>query len=100
MLRRLSLFAAVVALAACSQADTPTTAPLAPQTLSARSVVPKGFDEFGYNDAARVFVGLADGVDRKLDGLVWGDPTYAKDHLVMKWNKAWDDCNANSSDAN
>jgi hypothetical protein len=50
-----------------------------------------GFDEFGYNYQARVFVGKADGVDRVLDGAVWGDPTYANDHLVMKWSKAWDD---------
>ncbi len=49
------------------------------------------FDEFGYNYTARIFVGAADGVDRILDGLVWGDPTYAKDHLVMKWSKGWDD---------
>ena len=50
-----------------------------------------GFDEFGYNYQARVFVGPADGVDRILDGEVWGDPTYANDHLVMKWSKGWDD---------
>lgn len=50
-----------------------------------------GFDEFGYNYKARVFVGAADGVDRMIDGAVWGDPTYANDHLVMKWSKAWDD---------
>lgn len=49
-----------------------------------------GFDEFGYNDQARVFRGPADGVDRNLDGAVWGDPTYANDHLVMKWNAEWD----------
>jgi hypothetical protein len=50
-----------------------------------------GFDEFGYNYQARVFVGKADGVDRILDDKVWGDPTYANDQLVMKWSKAWDD---------
>lgn len=49
-----------------------------------------GFDEFGYNYQARIFVGAADGIDRVLDGKVWGDPTYANDHLVMKWSKAWD----------
>jgi hypothetical protein len=51
----------------------------------------KGFDQFGYNYQARLFNGPADGVDRVLDGMVWGDPTYANDHLVMKWSKAWDD---------
>jgi len=50
-----------------------------------------GFDQFGYNYRARIFVGKADGVDRNLDETVWGDPTYANDHLVMKWSKAWDD---------
>ena len=50
-----------------------------------------GFDQYGYNYTSRIFVGAADGVDRTLDGTVWGDPTYANDHLVMKWSKAWDD---------
>jgi hypothetical protein len=49
-----------------------------------------GFDEFGYNYKARIFVGKADGVDRVPDSKVWGDPTYANDHLVMKWNAEWD----------
>lgn len=53
----------------------------------------KGFDEFGYNNTARIFNGSADGVDRLLDDQVWGDPTYANDHLVMKWNATWDNCN-------
>ena len=50
-----------------------------------------GFDEYGYNYAAGIFVGLGDGQDHVFDGAVWGDPTYANDHLVMKWSKAWDD---------
>ena len=54
-----------------------------------------GFDEFGYNYQARIFVGPADGVDRVLDGAVWGDPTYANDYLVMKWSKGWDDARFN-----
>jgi hypothetical protein len=53
-----------------------------------------GFNEFGYNYGARIFVGPADGVDKALDGMVWGDPTYAKDQLVMKWNAEWDRGNA------
>lgn len=55
-----------------------------------------GFDEFGYNYQARIFVGAADGVDRNLDGTVWGDPIYANDHLVMKWSKGWDDARFHS----
>jgi len=57
----------------------------------------KGFDEFGYNYNARVFSGPADGVDRILDGIVWGDPTYAKDHLKMTWSKGWDDARFNGA---
>lgn len=53
-----------------------------------------GFNEFGYNYNANIFNGLADGIDKKLDGKVWGDPTYANDKLVMKWNEKWDECNA------
>ncbi|MDP1711700.1 MAG: hypothetical protein Q8K86_04495 [Candidatus Nanopelagicaceae bacterium] len=54
-----------------------------------------GFNQYGYNYSARIFSGPADGVDKVLNGKVWGDPTYANDHLVMKWNAAWDACNAN-----
>jgi len=49
-----------------------------------------GFDEFGYNDAARIFVGAADGIDRNLDGTYYGNTDYANDHLKMKWNAEWD----------
>ena len=66
--------------------------------ITASTALANGFDEFGYNDVAGVFVGPADGVDGSLDGAVWGDSTYANDHLVMKWNKAWDDCNNNGYD--
>ena len=53
-----------------------------------------GFNQFGYNYDARIFSGKADGVDRVLDGKVWGDSTYANDNLVMKWNSEWDRGNA------
>lgn len=56
-----------------------------------------GFDQFGYNYTARLFNGNADGVDRILDGKLWGDPTYANDHLVMKWSKGWDDARFNGA---
>lgn len=49
-----------------------------------------GFDMYGYNETARIFVGKADGIDKVLDGKVWGDATYANDKLVMKWNSDWD----------
>ena len=49
-----------------------------------------GFDEFGYNETARIFNGPADGVDRILDGAVWGDAYYANDHLKMKWTADWE----------
>src|SRR3989344_5405068 len=56
-----------------------------------------GFDQFGYNYQAMVFVGPADGIDKVLDGKVWGDPTYANDRLVMKWSKAWDNARFNGA---
>jgi len=52
-----------------------------------------GFDAFGYNETANIFRGPADGVDNTLDGAIYGDPTYANDLLVMKWNEQWDVCN-------
>lgn len=66
--------------------------------LAAPAMAAGGFNQFGYNYSAKIFSGPADGVDKKLDGKVWGDATYANDHLVMKWNQAWNDCNANGYD--
>ncbi len=72
-----------------------------PQAVEQLAAVGGGYDQYGYNDKARIFQGPADGVDRNLDGMVWGDPTYAKDTLVMKWNSQWDACNdaGNNSEA-
>jgi hypothetical protein len=53
-------------------------------------VAANGFDEFGYNYKARIFVGIADGFDGFFDGKLWGDPTYANDYLVVKWSKDWE----------
>lgn len=53
-----------------------------------------GFDQFGYNDTARVFNGtgeswsLAKGLPADYLGI------YAPDKLVMKWNAEWDRGNA------
>ncbi len=57
-----------------------------------------GFDQYGYNDTARVFVGtgaswsLAEGLQADYLGI------YANDNLVMKWNAQWDNCNAANND--
>lgn len=56
-----------------------------------------GFDQFGYNYNARLFNGKADGVDKTLDGTVWGDAKYGNDRLVMKWSKAWDEARFNGA---
>ena len=65
--------------------------------LLASSLFAGGADEFGYNYRAMVFNGPADGVDRNLDGTVWGDSTYGRDRLVMKWSKAWDEARFNGA---
>jgi len=57
-----------------------------------------GFDEFGYNYQARVFVGTLDGADRIWDDAYWGDSTYANDRLKMSWSKAWDNARFHGGD--
>lgn len=53
-----------------------------------------GFDQYGYNNTARIFNGtgeswsLAKGLPANYLGI------YAKDKLVMKWNAEWDRGNA------
>lgn len=88
--------AALVATVACSDGariGSPSS-PTSSTSLSASTgAAGNGFNQFGYNYNARIFNGLADGTDNILDGKVWGNPTYANDHLVMKWNAAWDACN-------
>jgi len=59
-------------------------------TVAQPCAAQNGFDSYGYNYRARIFVGKLDGADRVLDGAYWGDPTFANDMLVMKWSKAWD----------
>ena len=94
-MKKAPLFAvlALVTAMACSSAD--IAAP-GSKSIAAPTTISNSFDEFGYNDIANVFNGAADGVDRILDAKVWGDPTYANDHLLMKWNKTWETCNAAS----
>lgn len=67
---------------------------LAVMLLAATSVIAAGqgtgFDQYGYNDKARVFVGtgeswsLAKGLPADYLGI------YAADKLTMKWNAEWD----------
>lgn len=65
-----------------------------------------GFNEYGFNYNARIFVGVGENWYRGKYGLpVWheGDPflwdeTYGRDHLVMKWSKAWDDARFHGAD--
>lgn len=86
-------------LISCSEPSNPVnnTASISKNNNSVTTLLKGGFDQFGYNYGARIFNGLADGVDRNLDGTVWGDSTYANDHLVMKWSKAWDDARFNGA---
>ncbi|MBI2914669.1 MAG: hypothetical protein HYY08_01960 [Firmicutes bacterium] len=52
----------------------------------------KGFDQFGYNYGARIFIGTYDSSDRRLDGKYWGQTgDYVDDQLMMKWSKGWDE---------
>ena len=57
-----------------------------------------GFDQYGYNRTARVFVGPLAGwcTQHGWPNCVGNDDylPYANDHLVMKWNAEWDRGNA------
>lgn len=59
-----------------------------------------GFDQYGYNNQARLFNGtgaswaLAKGLPADYLGI------YSNDKLVMKWNAAWDACNASYTPEN
>ncbi|GMV10681.1 MAG: hypothetical protein AMXMBFR55_24150 [Gemmatimonadota bacterium] len=82
------LAAAALAISACADHSTGLPTGVAKSGFDVPSA---GFDALGYNDVAGIFNGIADGVDKVLDGTYLGDPTYANDRLVMKWNKAWPD---------
>lgn len=59
-------------------------------SLFMATFVSAGFDEFGYNRQARVFVGPASGwcLERGDSADCLG--IYSNDRLVMKWNAEWD----------
>ena len=49
-----------------------------------------GFDQYGYNYQAHLFVGTYDSSDRTLDGTYWGSTgDYVDDALIMKWSENW-----------
>jgi hypothetical protein len=49
-----------------------------------------GYDQFGYNYQAHIFVGTYDSSDRVLDGTYWGQTgDYVDDMLIMKWSNEW-----------
>jgi hypothetical protein len=57
-----------------------------------------GFDANGYNYQARIFVGTGASWCLAGGGLAdCGLGIYAPDKLVMKWNAAWDACNATAT---
>ena len=107
MIRNTVVAVLLVSLAACMSATEPQKmSPSAKANLSSSGgdggsctlangyVTTTGRDQYGYNRCASTFNAAADGVDKILDGMVWGDPTYANDHLIMKWNAEWDRGNA------
>lgn len=74
-------------LAACAGAQ--TEAPLAPSFAGTN-----GFDQYGYNNTARIFNGPYSGwcLEKSLPANCGG--IYSNDKLVMKWNAEWDRGNA------
>lgn len=66
-------------------------------TDSLGNLLVMGYDQFGYNYQAHMFVGTYDSVDRKLDGKYWGSTgDFVDDMLTMKWSEDWlsnKDCN-------
>lgn len=91
------LLSLALLLVSCSRSSNPINTTSSNSDNNITALQKGGFDEFGYNYEARIFNGKADGVDKILDGMVWGDATYANDKLVMKWSKAWDDARFNGA---
>lgn len=64
---------------------------------SAGNPITTGYDKYGYNYQAHMFVGTYDSSDRNLDGTYWGEEgDFVNDKLMMKWSDDWlanVDCN-------
>lgn len=62
--------------------------------LSVSFLAAAGFDQYGYNDTARVFVGTGSSWCEAGSQPAGCVGIYSNDQLVMKWNKEWDRGNA------
>jgi len=59
-------------------------------TDSFGNTIRAGYDKFGYNYQAHIFVGTYDSSDRVLDGLYQGSGNaIADDKLIMQWSDDW-----------
>ncbi len=82
----------IVALSSSTASAKPGCATIQGGTItdSAGNPLSVGFDEFGYNYQAHLFVGTYDSSDRNLDGTYWGSTgDYVDDGLIMKWSDDW-----------
>lgn len=92
-MKRLVAVALVLGLAACAERQ-PTAVSAVRTNVALSKVGAGGFDQYGYNNTARIFNGtgeswsLAGGLPADYMGI------YAPDKLVMKWNAEWDRGNA------
>ena len=93
--------ALAVALTAPAMAKDTSCASISEGTItdSGGNPIGVGFDQFGYNYQAHLFVGTYDSSDRNIDGTYWGDTgDFVDDQLIMKWSNDWlsnQDCDAN-----
>lgn len=107
-MKRLLLILPLV-VAACEVGTTAprehTASATSAASVKSGSCTSTGFDQYGYNRCARNFVGVfggwcADyGVGWDCMGAAWSQPyaPLANDHLVMKWNAAWDACDGSTA---
>ncbi len=82
----------MIVLSSGAASAQPTCATIQSGTItdSSGNPVSVGFDQYGYNYQAHLFVGTYDSVDRNLDGTYWGSTgDYVDDELSMKWSDDW-----------
>lgn len=101
MRRSITAFIAAIILAATfafpALADKPSSFDTNGNVAS--TVTDNGFNSYGYNYTARIFSGTylswcaEQGISSTNCASIVG-ATYVNDQLIMKWNAAWDACNA------